>query len=114
MITPEQYAAWPKPLVELIQRLEDYIISDICRRLKKEDWTRFTSTAYQQTNRLMNFNSMDIKRITKEIAKITGMMQSEIEAILQKTYDNARKDVGYAYEKLGIASKLENSGEIQR
>lgn len=114
MITPEQYAAWPKPLVELIQRLEDYIISDICRRLKKEDWTRFTSTAYQQTNRLINFNSIDIKRITKEIAKITGMMQSEIETLLQKTYDNARKDVGYAYEKLGIASKLENSGEIQQ
>jgi len=38
MITPEKYYTMPQPMVELAQQVEDYILSDICRRIKQDGY----------------------------------------------------------------------------
>lgn len=101
MLSPQQYEQWPAPLVELAQKLEEYLIRDIARRLVKEDFSRFTSTGYQQAARLIEWNGMPLEQITEKITAVTGQLEKTIDKLFKETYENALETVGYLYDALG-------------
>ena len=69
MITPEQLNEIPESFVKEIEELENYIISDIARRIAKEG--EITDTAAIELNRALELGT-DISVIERFIERVTG------------------------------------------
>lgn len=111
MITPEQYDSWPDALVELAQKLEDEIISDICRRLAKEK--RITSTALIQTRSLINYSGLEVDEILRRVAEFSGVAIDDIYELYQDVLNQIVADERYVYEYLNKPTALKDNQYAQ-
>lgn len=92
-ITPEYLASVPDPLVELYTDLEEFVLRDICRRMK---WSgEITESALAQIN-VLKEQGIDISSIEAEIKKTLGLTQKE----LDKLFDNAVERNQQYYDRL--------------
>ena len=112
MLTPEQYEEWPGGLVELIQRLEEWVLSDIARRIRKEG--RVTSTAGIQMESLLEYG-VSVEKIKAEIRKITGLAEKEIDALFEHAARESASFDASVYQKLGLSPvPYEENERLQR
>lgn len=92
MLTPSYLQKVPKNIVKLYQDLEDFIVEDIARRIKKA--SQITSTAEWQYIRAQELGIAD-KVIKKKIAEILKKSDKEIEKLFKESaiksldFDNA-------------------------
>ena len=98
MITPENYVRWPEPLEKLSEELEDFIISDICRRIKADGY--ITATAEIQMSALM-MRGYNPKELQDKIAEFLGLADSEIQDLYEKAATESQRFEDEVYEKLG-------------
>lgn len=92
-ITPDYLASAPDPLVELYTDLEEFILRDICRRMK---WSgEITESALAQIN-VLKEQGIDISSIEAEIKKTLGLSQKE----LDKLFDNAVERNQQYYDRI--------------
>ena len=110
MITPEQLNEIPESFVKEIEELENYIISDIARRIAKEG--EITDTAAIELNRALELGT-DISVIERFIERVTGAIQEDIDIVLRGVIkesvdaDNViYKAAGYNPVDLKKSSKL--------
>lgn len=81
MLTPEYLERIPDPVVQLFQDVEDDILRDMARRIKKMDG--LTDTAAYQAWRLEQTRLMRQDIVTR-LSKMSGKTQAEIRKILQE------------------------------
>lgn len=80
MLSPEYLDNLPDPVVRLFQDVEDDIVRDMARRIKKMNG--LTDTAAYQAWRLEQ-TQLIRKEIVTRLSKMSGKMQAEIRKILQ-------------------------------
>ncbi len=81
MLTPDELAKLQEHLVPLYQELEDFIIEDIARRLKKTG--QVTDMAKWQIE-MANDIAISMKKIEEEVARINGIAIEEVEKLFLK------------------------------
>lgn len=92
-ITPDYLTSVPDPLVELYTDLEEFILRDICRRMK---WSgEITESALAQIN-VLKEQGIDVSSIEAEIKKTLGLSQKE----LDKLFDSAVERNRQYYDRL--------------
>lgn len=107
MLTPEQLAKLQEHLIPLYQELEDFIIEDIARRLKKTG--QVTDMAKWQIE-MANDIAISMKKIEEEIARINDMAMEEVEKLFNEAALTSLKGEVALYEKAGLNPlTLENS-----
>lgn len=83
MLTPEQLDALPRRFVQLWQQVEDDILQDIARRIKKMDeLDPLTPTAIWQAWRLAETRAVRSNTVAT-LAKYTGKSRAEIKRLLE-------------------------------
>ena len=83
MLTPEQLDALPRRFVQLWQQVEDDILQDIARRIKKMDeLDPLTPTAIWQAWRLAETRAVRSSAVAT-LAKYTGKSRAEIKRLLE-------------------------------
>ena len=111
MIDPRRYNTWPRELERLAQELEDYILRDIARRLKKAG--SITATAENQIARLIE-QGKSAEAIQKEISRVSGIHQKKIEGLYEKAARESQRFDAEVFRKLGKeAPALRNNQYLQ-
>lgn len=83
MLTPDQLDALPRRFVQLWQQVEDDILQDIARRIKKMDeLDPLTPTAIWQAWRLAETRAVRSNTVAT-LAKYTGKSRAEIKRLLE-------------------------------
>lgn len=83
MLTPDQLEALPRRFVQLWQQVEDDILQDIARRIKKMDeLDPLTPTAIWQAWRLAETRAVRSNTVAT-LAKYTGKSRAEIKRLLE-------------------------------
>ncbi|NLS84155.1 MAG: hypothetical protein GXZ14_00875 [Ruminococcaceae bacterium] len=108
---PELYERLPERAAKLARELEEYLLTDIARRIKKEG--RVPSTAWKETQNLLS-KGMTEEQLYRRLAKLLKQLSREVEEIYRTSYENAVDDMGYAYEALGIESVFDNAEGMDR
>lgn len=98
MLSPEQYEEWPEPLIALLQWLEEYLLVDIARRLRKE--CRVTATAKTQMSVLLDYGWY-AARIKTELMRVTGLAEREIDELFDRAARESSRFDDAIYQKLG-------------
>ncbi len=107
MLTPEQLAKLQEHLIPLYHELEDFILEDIARRIKKAG--QVTDTAKWQAEMSKEIG-IGLKRIEEEVARINGMAIEEVEKLFNEAALTSLKGEVALYEKAGLNPlTLENS-----
>lgn len=78
MLTPEQLRSMPKSLTDTYSELSEFVLRDIARRIAGA--ASITATAEYQLYRARALG-MSTKEITKKIAEINSIAESEIETM---------------------------------
>lgn len=111
MLTPDLYSELPGPLEELAQDLEEYILRDVCRRLRLAG--EMTGTAEIQMIALIEQGKSadEIQTALKRMLDLSGAEISEMFEIAAR--ESLRFDAG-VYKKLGREpTKLEDNDYLQ-
>lgn len=87
-ITPEYMEAAPEGLAELYRGLEEFVLRDICSRLKASG--EVTATALEQI-KLLQRRGYDLEEIEKYIQKVLGISESEFDKLFEKTIEMNQK-----------------------
>ena len=95
-LTPEYLAEVPKSLIDTYQKLEDFIIEDIARRIAKAG--TITDTAKWQAERANEFG-IAIETIKKEIAKINKMSYAEVDKLFKDAAITSIENDNVLYEQ---------------
>lgn len=98
MITPEKYYTMPQPMVELAQRVEDYILSDICRRIKQDGY--ITATAEIQLSALID-RGWSADELMVRIQKITNLSYDVLTELYQQAAEESQRFEKEVFDKLG-------------
>ncbi|MCU7195542.1 phage minor capsid protein [Turicibacter sanguinis] len=107
MLTPDELAKLQEHLVPLYHQLEDFILEDIARRIKKTG--KVTDTAKWQAE-MAQENGISFKKIEEEVARITDIAIEEVEKLFNEASLMSLKDELALYEEVGLTPlKLENS-----
>ena len=107
MLTPEQLAKLQEYLVPIYQRLEDFILEDIARRLKKAG--QVTDTAKWQVE-MAQYIGISLNRIEKEVARINNIAFEEVEKLFNDAALTSLSGELELYERAGLTPlTLENS-----
>lgn len=107
MLTPEQLAKLQEHLIPLYHELEDFILEDIARRLKKAG--QVTDTAKWQAEMSREIG-IGLKRIEEEVARINGVAIEEVEKLFKDVALTSLEGEVALYEKAGLTPlTLENS-----
>jgi Ni,Fe-hydrogenase maturation factor len=96
MLTPNQLSNIPSNIVELFEDLEDFIIIDISRRLKKAG--SITSTAEYQ---LLLAKLMNIKNVEAKIQETLKLSQKQIEDIFPEVAATTINSENEIFKKAG-------------
>lgn len=80
MLTADQFDALADPITSLYADYETSVIEDIARRLKNLDF----ASAGWQAQRVIESGALH-KNVIKELARLTGKSEKEVEAILKKS-----------------------------
>ena len=95
-LTPEYLSEIPKSLIDIYQKLEDFIIEDISRRIAKTG--TITDTAKWQAERADEFG-ISIETIKKEIAKINKMSYEEVDKLFKDAAITSIENDNVLYEQ---------------
>lgn len=76
MLDPGSFDSLPEELVKLFQELENYVIADVCRRLRQEGY--ITATAEIRISSLLSMGVSDTQ-IRKEIVRVLGISEEKLE-----------------------------------
>lgn len=107
MLTPEQLAKLQEHLAPIYQQLEDFILEDIARRLKKAG--QVTDTAKWQVE-MAQYIGISLNRIEKEVARINNLAFEEVEKLFNDTALTSLSGELELYDKAGLTPlTLENS-----
>lgn len=98
MITPEKYYTMPQPMVELAQRVEDYILSDICRRIKQDGY--ITATAEIQLSALID-RGWSADELMVRIQEITNLSYDVLTELYQQAAEESQRFEKEVFDKLG-------------
>ena len=100
MLTPDELAKLQEHLVPLYQELEDFIIEDIARRLKKTG--QVTDMAKWQIE-MANDIAISMKKIEEEVARINGIAIEEVEKLFNEAALTSLNREVSLYEKAGMS-----------
>lgn len=103
-LTPDYLKNLPDPVIRILYDVEDYIIADIARRIRKMGTA--TSTAELQRISLQALGE-GTEEINKKIADTLGVIEEEVERIFAESEEIATDNQAAIAEKLGI--RLDNS-----
>ena len=107
MLTPDELAKLQEHLVPLYQELEDFIIEDIARRLKKTG--QVTDMAKWQIE-MANDIAISMKKIEEEVARINEIAIEEVERLFNEAALTSLDREVSLYEKAGMSPlTLDNS-----
>ena len=95
-LTPEYLAEVPKSLIDTYQKLEDFIIEDIARRIAKAG--TITDTAKWQAERANEFG-IAMETIKKEIAKINKISYAEVDKLFKEAAITSIENDNVIYEQ---------------
>lgn len=110
MLTPDYFYGKSDKLVELYQKLEDWILQDIAMRLLKNG--EVSGTADRELWRLQQLG-LHNDEIVKKIAKLSGMSQKEVRRILRECVMTSFSDDEEVLSKLGtVTPPLQNNAVI--
>ena len=98
MITPEKYYTMPQPMFELAQRVEDYILSDICRRIKQDGY--ITATAEIQLSALID-RGWSADELLVRIQEITNLSYDVLTELYQRAAEESQRFEEEVFDKLG-------------
>ena len=98
MITPEKYYTMPQPMFELAQRVEDYILSDICRRIKQDGY--ITATAEIQLSALID-RGWSADELMVRIQEITNLSYDVLTELYQQAAEESQRFEKEVFDKLG-------------
>ena len=98
MITPEKYYTMPQPMFELAQRVEDYILSDICRRIKQDGY--ITATAEIQLSALID-RGWSADELLVRIQEITNLSYDVLTELYQQAAEESQRFEKEVFDKLG-------------
>ena len=98
MITPEKYYTMPQPMFELAQRVEDYILSDICRRIKQDGY--ITATAEIQLSALID-RGWSADELLVRIQEITNLSYDVLTELYQRAAEESQRFEKEVFDKLG-------------
>ena len=98
MITPEKYYTIPQPMFELAQRVEDYILSDICRRIKQDGY--ITATAEIQLSALID-RGWSADELMVRIQEITNLSYDVLTELYQRAAEESQRFEKEVFDKLG-------------
>lgn len=101
MLTPQYLARAPDRIVNLYQKLEDFIIADLVRRLTTSVGKVATQTALHQLQQAQSWG-LNIDKIQAEVARITGRSEAEIMALFDDAMLEAVKYDNPIYEAAGM------------
>lgn len=102
MLTPEQLDALPRRFVQLWQQVEDDILQDIARRIKKMDeLDPLTPTAIWQAWRLAETRAVRSNTVAT-LAKYTGKSRAEIKRLLESAGAQALAADDTVYTAAGL------------
>lgn len=96
ILTPTQLQNYPQSIVELFQGLEEFVITDIARRLKKTG--QITSTAEWQKNQAELYN---IKNVELKIAKVLNLSLEQIDSLFPDIAEASLDQEANIYKKAG-------------
>ena len=100
MLTPDELAKIQEHLVPLYQELEDFIIEDIARRLKKTG--QVTDMAKWQIE-MANDIAISMKKIEDEVARINEIAIEEVERLFNEAALTSLDREVSLYEKAGMS-----------
>lgn len=103
MITPEYLAGLPDEIIAIFQGLEDYVISDIARRIHKMGIA--TSTAEIQRIALEALGQ-GVDSINNKIAEALEITQDEVQRIFAESTQIATDHQANLYKAVGIKQDL--------
>lgn len=86
MLKPEDLKNLPENFMKQMQDLEDYLITEISRRIAKQG--ELSETAIHQIERAA-LNGADIKEIEKYVSKVTNAAMKDIDREIRECVDNS-------------------------
>ena len=111
MITPEKYYTMPQPMVELAQQVEDYILSDICRRIKQDGY--ITATAEIQLSALIN-RGWSADELMYRVQQITDLSYDVLTDMYLDAAKESQRFENEVFDKLGEKPpEISENEEIQ-
>ncbi|MEF9987975.1 MAG: phage minor capsid protein, partial [Christensenella sp.] len=103
MLTPDYLDGLPEPIVKILQNVEDFMIGDIARRMRKVGDA--TSTAEIQRIALQTMGE-STKAINAKIAEAMGMTQKEVAQIFAQSEQVVTDNQAQIFEAVGIKQDL--------
>lgn len=98
MLDPKSFDSLPEELVKIFQELEDYVMVDVCRRLRQEGY--ITATAEIRVSSLLSLGYSDAQ-IRREITRILGISKEKLEELYQKAAQESQRFDLEVYKKKG-------------
>lgn len=98
MITPEKYVTMPRKIEKIAQEIEEYILRDICRRVKQDGY--ITATAEIQLSALID-RGWSADALMEEVRRLTGLAENELQDLYEKAAQESTRFENEVYQKLG-------------
>lgn len=117
-LTPEYLEGLPEYIVKLYQDLEDFIIKDICRRLK---WSgEITNSAIDQIN-ILRDQGIELEDIEQQIQRILKLSQQEYDELFDRAvernkqyYDGVAEKADLTFSTFSVESRQREIDAIRR
>lgn len=111
MLDPRSFDNFPEEIVKIFQELEDYVISDICRRLRQEGY--ITATAEIRISSLLSIGMSDAG-IRQAITKALGISEGKLEEMYLQAAKESQRFDDEVYQRRGQeAIKPEDNDRLQ-
>lgn len=111
MITPEKYITMPRRVEQIAWQVEEYILKDICRRIKQDGY--ITATAEIQMSALIE-RGWDADHLQAEIQRITGLAEDELLELYQAAAEESDRFEKEVYLRSGEKPQpVEDNERIQ-
>lgn len=110
-ITPDYLEAAPESVVQLYRDLEEFVLSDICRRFKLSG--EATESALEQI-KLLQRQGLDLDEIEQRIRKTLNLSEQEFDEIYQRAVDRNQEYFDYAISKADIVQEVYSSAMMAR
>lgn len=107
MLTPEELAMIPDGMVEIFQKLDEFVIKDFARRVAKTGM--ITETATWQAIRMQELG-VSLKAIEEEVARTLNVSYSYIDSLFSQASKHSMEVDNKTFEAAGLTTeKIQNS-----
>lgn len=111
MLDPSSFDSMPEEVVKIFQELENYVIADICRRLRQEGYV--TATAEIRISSLLNLGYSDAQ-VRRELTRILGISEEKLEEMYQQAAKESQRFDQEVYQQKGRPGvPLEKNDRLQ-